>query len=486
MPAEFTDSAEKTGATRGTPRTSGTQTIRGVMEGFINEITSERTVLTGWLRPDPDNSSPIVLRIGNLHSGVTTLAPPSEALRALKGDSVATFALALDHPLQLGALADGSVGIRYEENHPGTEVVPTERLRSLEVAALSEWAVGLDSQLKKELLTALGSASTPAGAHPPQDSYQASYIEFPVGLEAANGSVQLGQDGYLFPVGGSNSILRRFQADDGTPEHSTQMREVKKWQELIRARETSSQSVGARFRQIILPDKITALPQLAPVALNTPTRAYSALHARLSETSAYVDTFSLFRKWSESHSPWLRADAHFSAKAAQKVAVELLVSLSLEVPDLLATPLDSLVAREGDLGKRFFGVPILDHRAEPAIDRMPLGMAPLTELVRKPIEGRNKVSRWMGAHQVSRSGTAPIDASLMIFGTSSTNLGTVPNQLSWWLSRIFREYTRGMAPGDRVRSRREVRRGHHRGANRGAVSLSHPGRRTSRWEVDHP
>ena len=410
------------------------------MEGFINEINPERTVLTGWLRPAPDNSSAIVLRIGDQNAGMTTLSPPSEALRDLKGDSVVNFSLTLGQPLQPGALADGSVGIRYEQDHPGTEVLPTERLRSHEVSALKRWAAGLDSRLKNELLSAIGSVSTPIGALPAQDHFKSSYIEFPVGLQAADGSVQLGREGYLFPVGGSNSILRRFLAADGTLEHATQMREVGAWRELLDARRNSSRSIGAHFRQIILPDKITALPHLAPVELKTPTPAYSALHSQLSDCEDYVDTLSLFHSWSESHSPWLRADAHFSARAAQRVAAELISSLSLETPDLLRAPVDRLVAREGDLGKRFFGVPVLDHRAEPAPDQLPPGKPPSTELVRNPIEGRNKVSRWMGAHQVSRSSTAPIDASLMVFGTSSTNLGTVPNQLSWWLSRIFREY----------------------------------------------
>ena len=88
------------------------------MEGFINEINPERTVLTGWLRPAPDNSSAIVLRIGDHNAGMTTLSPPSEALRDLKGDSVVNFSLTLGQPLQPGALADGSVGIRYEQDHP--------------------------------------------------------------------------------------------------------------------------------------------------------------------------------------------------------------------------------------------------------------------------------------------------------------------------------------------------------------------------------
>lgn len=410
------------------------------MEGFINSVDDTRTVLKGWLRPMTGNTSPISLRVGDSYVGRIELGPPGDRLRELKGDAVSEFSLTVDSPLPVGALSDGAIGVRYQARHDGAEVCSSESLRSRELASLTDWARNLPASKKERLRLGLGDTPRPINVRPESGNVRPSYIEFPVGLAAADNSVQLGREGYLFPVGGSNAIVDRFRTKVGTTGFLAQAHEAEKWTNLIRSRIAEADAIGASFRQVILPDKITAMSHYSPVEVAVPTPVYSILHDTFGGKEVYVDTLSVFQEWSESESPWLKADAHFSAKGALRVVRELLKSLSLPLPKFLDQSLAVEVSREGDLGARFFGVPVFDLRLEPDATLVDMGGGPVVTILRGPIDGRNRVSRWMGAHQLSLNECAPIDAKVMVFGTSSSNLGVLPNELSWWLSRIFREY----------------------------------------------
>jgi hypothetical protein len=206
---------------------------------------------------------------------------------------------------------------------------------------------------------------------------------------------------------------------------------VARWVALIRARHDYCTARGIAFRQMIVPEKQSAIPEYFPIPLDAPTKLFAGITRELRLEPFFVDCGKVLRDLfiiGGLH-PFRKVDSHLSYFGAEALARELMRLAGLQ-HDIFAKDL-----REeklgGDLGSKFFQGNILEHLLIPSADWEFAHETPELIHAEAPREGHiGTVMEWRAARPLS-------PATLLIFGNSMFERGGGPMGLSWWLSRIF-------------------------------------------------
>lgn len=222
--------------------------------------------------------------------------------------------------------------------------------------------------------------------------------------------------------------------------HNTRRNEVDGWKNLIRRRREQCADRNIQFHQVIVPDKITVLRDFAPFTVSGPTHVLRLLTTVLRHDPAYIDLLSVFENWNSHLSPWRKADTHPSPVTMKELTSRILLSLGYDNLFLSATKFTERSYHEGDLGRRFFDVPVWDENIEPRA----LAGVQTSEIeqrqLREEFSKTATINRRNGVYFEYINPNPIINKKLMIFGTSTSNYGAHPNQLSWWFKQIFAEY----------------------------------------------
>ncbi|PYF11820.1 acetyltransferase AlgX (SGNH hydrolase-like protein) [Rhodobacter viridis] len=189
-------------------------------------------------------------------------------------------------------------------------------------------------------------------------------------LPVTNGILK-GRDGWLFLWDGSNEVHRYY-----TEPEFFAAPQVAGWAALLKGRSERCARMGAEYRHLVVPDKISVYPQYLPVTLphygGHPTAQFSRA---LSGDAAYVDILPDLRgergNWAErvergggeavgSDVFFFKTDSHWTFEGCQVGYLRLCESLGV-------TPCDLSKARPGagremtlDLGGKL-SPPVLEH-----------------------------------------------------------------------------------------------------------------------------
>ena len=109
------------------------------------------------------------------------------------------------------------------------------------------------------------------------DSTQVSGLFFRTGIVSSDQAAMIGRDGHLFLIEGSNQVLEHFAQPYGNAASAAL---AEQWLALIKARQSAIAAVGARFIQIVIPDKIAITRELLDGSLSYPSATLAALEAR--------------------------------------------------------------------------------------------------------------------------------------------------------------------------------------------------------------
>jgi alginate O-acetyltransferase complex protein AlgJ len=276
------------------------------------------------------------------------------------------------------------------------------------------------------LLVARCNADLPA----PSAALSTSPVLLPVGLRSPDGAAIIGREGYLYVVGGSNDVEGLFSGAMPDEQVAAQ-RDA--WVRLVEARARRIASLGACFVQLVVPEKISAVPACYPTTVATPSRLLAALDAALAQHATlaahYVSGPSLLCG-AEGPALYRRTDSHLSPRGAHALAAAIMRALGLAVPD--APAFDTPIIASGDLGAKFFGYPLYEEILTAAA---PAGAASRRVVDRvAPASGGH-----VGTRVVVRNEAAPVAATLVAFGNSFLDRHEEQSSASFWLSCWFRE-----------------------------------------------
>lgn len=401
------------------------------MSIFIDVISKDRRRLSGWIQVDHEDDEPFirVRRHGRSEKSRISILPPRQDVIQKLGLLNRAFAVELNESLGPLEMLAQSFSI---------EVV---RQSGVEVARMSSGCRKAEIDVARADLN-IGpalSGGQPGSGSPtfPDNRADLSPMLFPVGLSSADGTAVLGRQGFLFLRTGSNDLLAQYVSAQAPNEPEAQDPRARQWAQLVADRRSTTESYGAGFLQIVTPDKLSMLGRLSPLGTVGATRLARGLDRELGESPWYLNGTRIAGRLSSPDEAWSRVDTHLAPRGAHALCTLAVQRLTGGSDILDSVPFDSVLRIEGDLGRRFFSVPLLEDLPAPdpgLFLNHEAAPAPQTNLGPENNPQTGSVRRW-----TRRS--APINAKLLCFGTSTFGNGDTSTRLSWWLSRLFTEYT---------------------------------------------
>ena len=257
----------------------------------------------------------------------------------------------------------------------------------------------------------------------------------PVGLPSEDGSAMIGENGQLFLLGGTNSLLAQYSIGfDYGPAGLEGIADA--WVAIFEERRRLALAAGFQYLQTVIPEKLTALRGSAPTPIKGPTLLFQEVEKRVNGCDYYTSGLEPFDHWTKRDSPYLATDTHFSAAGAQAMFIQILEAIAPSlIPVVQNIRMDTLGYEIGDLTNRFSGLPLYSKKYEPSISQM----APFSsgiEMTRRYFPP----SGFIGRSFAWTNSTAPCDLSVLVFGNSFFGGGDVPGQLAWWGKRFFKNF----------------------------------------------
>lgn len=251
-----------------------------------------------------------------------------------------------------------------------------------------------------------------------------SAFSLPVGTLSPDAEVVVGHDGHLFLVTGSNGLVAQY--DPRPPGCDL----AERWAALVEHRAAEVEARGARFVQLVVPEKASVLADRLPFAIQAPTPLYAALAARLAGSEAFVELFEPLARAPDRDDLFLRLDSHMTARGTFRLLAAVLARLGLPA----AEPVFSVRARstEVDLARHFPWLGFVEEDRLPAPASLPAdGLTCVVD---------ERTHRHLGTRLVFRNPCAPLPQRVVAFGNSFFSRGECPQQLSWWFARWFAEF----------------------------------------------
>ncbi|MFE1600873.1 hypothetical protein [Methylobacterium sp. ID0610] len=265
------------------------------------------------------------------------------------------------------------------------------------------------------------------------DGIDLTSVSMPVGLVSNDGSAILGRDGFVFLTGGSNDVIGQY-----SPRRTGDDELFAQWMNVIAARLDAAERAKVRFHQIVIPEKISILPELFPRPVAAPTRLLDLLESEcLTRYGRTMHTSARHLFWAlpDRRRVSKRTDSHLSPFGSAVVFREIVRQLyGLKLPEFAFTEAKMAV---GDLAYRMFGLFLPEIFSEVDSATMPAFVQSATKVFEAvPSHGAH-----MGRRQVWRNPEAPIREKVVVFGNSFFSfVENGQSNLSWWFSRWFEEY----------------------------------------------
>jgi hypothetical protein len=254
-------------------------------------------------------------------------------------------------------------------------------------------------------------------------AYYASTAQIPdvtIGCIASDRSAILGRQNWCYIYEGTNAYWQGY-----TAEYRTAQSLAQQWGELIEQRHEYCQALGVDFIQVIVPNKLSVIPEFFPQPLaHSVTPVFEALlsypfHTRL------VSPLAQWRDPSLKEVVFRRNDSHLTMAGNAHLAYCILDSLHMTIPAHLPPIVTKQVQHIGDLGSKF-APPITETFSAPLWDQGLFLRLEQYKVNDVTAEGFN------GIEQVFVHPNAPIKKRVLVCGNSFFE-----RTPSWGLSPFF-------------------------------------------------
>lgn len=413
-------------------------------QGRVETIDFRSGVIDGWIEMRGELVPHLQVREGgiSLSSGFTLGRLRSDVAEST-GLTASAFRISAGRPLSPWDVQQGTTAVHILWGLEDRLLEPVARVRR----QLKELVDALPED-KKPLRGNFAHIGAPIGTRVVQGATRMSSFDIPVGATSGDGVVVVGDEGHLFLKGGGNALEVQYSWGTSTgPSEGGNLIEnrAQGWLEVLNDRAKFLETLGVPFRQVVLPEKNTVLPDLLPLNVETPTPLCRRLLEDVRQKEWFVDCFTLFREWDTIPGPpWMKVDSHFTTYGAFATAGKILTSLGLCSEELFEEvrigPAFEYLA--GNMGWRIAGFDLYDRLEIPdesTLRRFGPSVDPILE--HTPVSGGN-----IGTTLEWENDLAPIHAHVLVFGSSSFGRGRKANQLSWWFSRLFKRFTMVWSP----------------------------------------
>lgn len=406
---------------------------------MVESIDFARGSVRGWIEVRDGRSPHLQLREGEIcrPSSVIQGALRSD-VSSVRGVVAANFSLSAGRSL---SPYDVQAGVTAVHAMWGFDDRPLPL-----VAGLRSTIAGLVDAMPPDVTQPRGNfahVTAPAGTRLTSKVAEMSSFEIPVGTTSGDGVAIVGRAGHLFLRGGGNSLEAQYTwgTPDGPSGSARWIEErAEGWARVLHQRAQILGSLGVPFRQLVLPEKNSVLPDLMPLKVETPTPLCRHLLREIAREPWFLNSFAMFDEWDEAAAPsWLKVDSHFTAHGALAVTRAVLTDLGLADDSLfqdmrIGPHFEHL---QGDLGWRLVGFDMYDRLELPDESTL-TSIGPVVEpvSVAEPVGGGH-----IGTRMEWENDLAPIDAHVLVFGNSYFGRGQKPNQMSWWFSRLVKHLT---------------------------------------------
>ena len=406
---------------------AGAETISGSVDVL------DGSMLLGWASAGPEEPRVTVEAFfkGKLIGSATA--------DQFRGDLTeeAAFRLPLDPlpPAPAFLAGDVEVKARSATGKPVPLILNNQLIDSVLGDHVLNTILGFDNERFGNLLSEVFARRPAASAFserlPGVEGEELSPFLIPVGHRSPGNLAIIGRQGHVFLLDGTNHLLDQYLADESDPAIQTV---ADAWIDCLQTRASSLKERGVEFRQVIIPEKSTALSDLYPVEVNGPTAQFAAIEKRiaaLKENSFYVPVREPLSAHPERSRTYSTVDTHFSPFGCYLTHKLIMASLGVNVGDI---PFTRRVVSLGDVGGRFPGAHLCsaDYYPEPSALEGILFEPQRIELV----EG----ARQIGTRIVYANPAAPVQKKVVAFANSFFELGVEANRISWWMSRWFSEF----------------------------------------------
>ncbi len=254
-----------------------------------------------------------------------------------------------------------------------------------------------------------------------------SPVLWPVGMTSPEGDAILGQDGFIFLIGGSNDLLVQYKKTVADVSSTSS-----RWSDLFKRRRLDLQRQNIRYVQVIIPEKLSVLPEAFPQDLPVPSTLLRELERSVKDDpdleENFVSCFDVFQGHARRRQLYRRVDTHASPLGCYAIVQLLLAKLGVEALPQLAFEIQR--ADFADLGGRMGGILDTYFECDP-------GWATECKKVKEfePVSG----------HQGKRQGWICQDAhcqlKVLVFGNSFFEFAERgQGALSWWMARTFKQF----------------------------------------------
>lgn len=399
------------------------------VDGRIEGMSESRRCIYGWVAVEsPDIPPKLTLSLGAWSTEEVEWSAARPEIKLRTGAECIAFSFHLPFKVPPGLLLNGDLCIDLFGDSQ-KRLVATRGLQRTE----RQYAIAFGESFRG------GPEPVPTGLksipHNPARTRR-SAISLPVGTQSADTSAAVGLGGQLYLRGGTNRVKERYKEPESPAEKSRHSNEVRSWLELAEARHSQAAHRGIRFLQMIQPEKSTVLESGLP-ELGCITPAFRDIDNVLHGESYYLSTVRDVEASRTDYGLGMPLDSHLSpvwvARLAKKIAS--FVDPEFSFPEL---DFSGRTLYECDLSRRFFGEVIPDVVPAPDPETLgPLAISGVCVSRTGPRVGHKTYGRsaqWTNPD-------APIDKRVIVFGSStSSDSNKRPYKLSYWGSRIFRDY----------------------------------------------
>ncbi|MBS1070091.1 hypothetical protein [Gluconobacter cerinus] len=258
-----------------------------------------------------------------------------------------------------------------------------------------------------------------------------SFLSFPAGLVSGDNSCVLGKDGHVFLTEGSNRLRELCLMDNNAPEaHDIS----EKWLGLIRERKEKILRRGSKFIQLIVPEKVSAMPDYFVGDFFGPT-AYLK-NIEYNEIYEYISCLGIFSTIN-THDAYKKVDTHLQplgAFAIFNAISEKFFGQTFPTPQFSRQRISG-----GDLSYRFFGHGVREVIYETEMSEETRFRKLVENILPRP--GAHN-----GQRNVWRNSQAPLDLKVVAFGNSFFGSGLDQCCLGWWFSHFCKEFHHFWSP----------------------------------------
>lgn len=258
-------------------------------------------------------------------------------------------------------------------------------------------------------------------------------VYLPVGLRSGCATTELGMDGHLFLIGGTNKVAKGYDLGKSETDDLTGQ-----WLELLRRRRRRLEESGITYIQLIIPEKQTVLGRF-PGHVPTPSPLLQQLEAAIDMDpvlrNSYLSALACF-KGTNTSMVFRRVDSHLSPFGSRALYAAIASLLGHESTEIRFRSSDRVAT--GDLARRFFGLDLFEVVSE--VEEEEYVSSRVIVASHKPTD------RHIGRSYRWQNPRASAARRVLAFGNSFMDDARVQESVSYWLAGYFRDYEFRFSP----------------------------------------